>query len=81
MSSVMFITVYLQESYETAMSCKCLVLHILTKQCHCTKYFKQHLLTAELQIRGAPVAQWVKHWPTVLANRVGSPLKAKSSQP
>ena len=30
---------------------------------------------------GAPVAQWVKCWPTDLADRVESLLKAKSSQP
>ena len=30
---------------------------------------------------GAPVAQWVKRWPTDLADRVRSPLEAKSSQP
>ena len=27
------------------------------------------------------VAQWVKRWPTDLADRVRSPLDAKSSQP
>ena len=30
---------------------------------------------------GALVAQWVKPWPTDLADRVQTPLKAKSSQP
>ena len=30
---------------------------------------------------GAPVAQWVKHWPTDLADRVRSSLEVKSSQP
>ena len=30
---------------------------------------------------GAPVAQWVKHWPTDLADRVWSQFEAKSSQP
>ena len=30
---------------------------------------------------GAAVAQWVKRWPTDLADRVQSPLEAKSSQP
>ena len=30
---------------------------------------------------GAPVAQWVKRWPTDLADRVRSTLEAKSSQP
>ena len=30
---------------------------------------------------GAPVSQWVKRWPTDLADRVRSPLGAKSSQP
>ena len=29
---------------------------------------------------GAPVAQWVKRWPTDLADRVRSSLKVKSSQ-
>ena len=29
---------------------------------------------------GAPVAQWVKRWPTDLAVQVGSPLEAKSAQ-
>ena len=28
---------------------------------------------------GAPVAQWVKRWPTVLADRVRFPFEAKSS--
>ena len=30
---------------------------------------------------GAPVAQWVKRWPTYLADRVRSSLEVKSSQP
>ena len=30
---------------------------------------------------GAPGAQWVKRWPTDLANRVRSSLAVKSSQP
>ena len=30
---------------------------------------------------GAPVAKWVKHWPTDLADRVRPPLDAKSTQP
>ena len=30
---------------------------------------------------GAPVAQWVKRWPTDLADGVRSPLEAKSSEP
>ena len=30
---------------------------------------------------GAPVAQWVKRWPTDLADRVRSSLKVESSQP
>ena len=30
---------------------------------------------------GAPVAQWVKRWPTDLADRVRSSLEVKSSQP
>ena len=34
-----------------------------------------------LLVRGAPVAQWVKRWPTDLADRVRSSLKVKSSQP
>ena len=29
----------------------------------------------------APVAQWVNHWPTDIADRVRSLLEAKSSQP
>ena len=33
------------------------------------------------QWQGGPVTQWVKHWPTDLADRVPSPLEAKSSQP
>ena len=32
-------------------------------------------------IGGAPVAQWVKRWPTNLADRVGSSLEVKSFQP
>ena len=31
--------------------------------------------------RGAAVAQWVKRWPTDLADRVRSSLEAKSSLP
>ena len=30
---------------------------------------------------GAPVAQWVKRWPTNLADRVRSSLEVKSSHP
>ena len=30
---------------------------------------------------GAPVAQWIKRWPTDLADRVRSSLEVKSSQP
>ena len=30
---------------------------------------------------GAPVAQWVKRWPTDLVDRVRSSLEVKSSQP
>ena len=30
---------------------------------------------------GAPVAQWVKRWPTDLADRVRSSFDVKSSQP
>ena len=29
----------------------------------------------------APVAQWIKRWPTDLADLVRSPLEGKSSQP
>ena len=32
-----------------------------------------------LTMLGAPVTQWVKRWPTDLADRVRSPLEAKSS--
>ena len=32
-------------------------------------------------LTGAVVAQWGKRWPTDLADRVRSPLEAKSSQP
>ena len=34
-----------------------------------------------LSSQGAPVAQWVKCWPTDLADRVQSSLEMKSSQP
>ena len=37
-----------------------------------------HLLTKR---PGAPVAQWVKRWPTDLADRVRFSLEVKSSQP
>ena len=30
---------------------------------------------------GAPVTQWVKRWPTDLADRVRASLEVKSSQP
>ena len=33
------------------------------------------------RLLGAPVAQWVKRWPTDLADRVRSSLEVKSSQP
>ena len=36
---------------------------------------------AFLVIKGALVAQWVKHWPTDLADRVRSSLEVKSSHP
>ena len=32
-------------------------------------------------VGGAPVTQWVKRWPTDLADRVQSSLEMKSSQP
>ena len=32
-------------------------------------------------VTGAPVAQWVKRWPTDLADQVQASLKVKSSQP
>ena len=32
-------------------------------------------------IHGAPVAQWVKRWPTDLADRVRSSLEVESSHP
>ena len=31
--------------------------------------------------KGAPVSQWIKRWPTDLADRVRSSLEVKSSQP
>ena len=34
-----------------------------------------------LKYLGAPVAQWVKRWPTDLADLVRSSLEVKSSQP
>ena len=34
-----------------------------------------------LFFKGAPVAQWVKRWPTDIADRVRSSLEMKSSQP
>ena len=40
----------------------------------------RHLFVRFAKIVGAPVAQWVKRWPTELASRVRSPLEAKSSQ-
>ena len=40
------------------------------------------MVLGKLPVPGrAPVAQWVKRWPTDLADRVRSPLVAKSSQP
>ena len=38
------------------------------------------LFTMVVGIHGAPVAQWLKRWPTDLADRVRFPLVAKSSQ-
>ena len=32
-------------------------------------------------VGGAPVTQWVKRWPTDLADRVRSSIEMKSSQP
>ena len=51
-----------------------------------TKFSDQPLMLEKysfifLTMLGAPVAQWVKRWPTDLADRVRSPLEAKSSQP
>ena len=45
-----------------------------------TKKMKSSIHSAVLQI-GAPVAHWVKRWPTDLADRVRSSLEVKSSQP
>ena len=39
------------------------------------------LMTLFLTQPGAPAAQWVKRWPTDLADRVQSSLEVKSSQP
>ena len=36
-------------------------------------------MTTAVYRRGAPIAEWVKRWPTDLADQVRSPLKAKSS--
>ena len=38
-------------------------------------------VTYFLVLKGAPVAQWVKRWPTDLADQVRSSLKVKSSHP
>ena len=40
-----------------------------------------HVSSLSLYTAGAPVAQWVKRWPTDLADRVRSSLEVKSSQP
>ena len=39
------------------------------------------LIWEDTYTEGAPVAQWVKRWPTGLADRVRSSLEVKSSQP
>ena len=41
----------------------------------------KELVGGILKPTGAPVAQWVKRWPTDLADRVRSSLEMKSSQP
>ena len=51
-----------------------------------TKFSDQPLMLEKysfifLTMLEAPVAQWVKRWPTDLADRVQSLLEAKSSQP
>ena len=50
---------------------------MLSKTCYVAIKAVQVLIT----FVGAPMAQWVKRWPTDLADRVRSPLEAKSSQP
>ena len=40
-----------------------------------------HIISQPFMRRGAPVAQWVKRWPTDLADRARSSLEVKSSQP
>ena len=43
--------------------------------------FTSYLIVFKSYEDGAPVAQWVKRWPTDLADRVRSSLEVKSSQP
>ena len=52
-------------------------LHILAGEA----FFHNHFYFPSQWWVGAPVAQWVKRWPTDLVDRVRSPLEAKSSEP
>ena len=49
------------------------------KKCDCNE--NCHLGMGVHHQLGAPVAQWVKRWPTDLADRVRSSPEVKSSQP
>ena len=56
---------------------------IIFKSMHkCIRYGPDKLTLRPFHhlILGAPVAQWVKRWPTDLADRVRSSLEVKSSQ-
>ena len=51
-------------------------MHIYTK-----RQFYEPSESTHLDTVGVPVAQWVKRWPSDLADRVRSSLEVSSSQP
>ena len=55
--------------------------HLTYDNTHCKPYHIVYLLQFVCLISGALVAQWVKRWPTDLADRVRSSIEVKSSQP
>ena len=60
--------------------------YVMRKAVKVQKVWNEDIFSMEIKFTfysfiGAPVTQWVKRWPIDLADRVRSPLEAKSSQP
>ena len=53
-------------------------MYVVTPHLNCLVVGSQYMVSFR---NGAPVAQWVKRWPTDLADQVQSSLEVKSSQP